>query len=207
MTKAHAPTELIADYAAGALSPGMQLLVGSHLGYCPECSHKAARLEAIGGALLADCAPVAPTSNCLAKVLARIAGCSAAEADATDCNARLPPLLRRRLPGPVGTLPWRSLLPGLSECRLDGFAAEAVGLMQGRPGTRMLAPGHRGRESRLVLSGSIRDGGRTFGRGDLALPDLRGGCCPEVVGREPCLCLVVQPDPDGAPGLERPGSP
>ena len=52
MTSGHAPTGMIADYAAGALSEGMSLLVASHLTYCPCCRDKAARLEALGGALL-----------------------------------------------------------------------------------------------------------------------------------------------------------
>ena len=60
MSIGHAPNALIADYAAGALPPGMSLLVASHLTYCPACRDKVARLEALGGALLAEASAVAP---------------------------------------------------------------------------------------------------------------------------------------------------
>ena len=63
---------MLADYAAGALSQGMSLLVASHLTFCPACRDKAARLEALGGALLAEGESVAPTSRCLREALARI---------------------------------------------------------------------------------------------------------------------------------------
>jgi putative transcriptional regulator len=193
MRSAHAPTELVADYAAGTLPPGMRLLVGSHLSFCRECRDKVARLEAIGGALLAGGGSVEPAPRCLASALARIARPAEAEAVEAERDAPLPVPLRLRLKMPVCDLRWRPLLPGLSECRLDGFPTEAVGLMRGQPGTRMLAPDHCGRESTLVLAGRFRDGARTYGRGDLALADPRIERCPEVTGRETCLCLVVKP--------------
>ena len=85
MTSGHAPTEMIADYAAGALSQGMSLLVASHLTYCPACRDKAARLEALGGALLAEGEAVAPEPRCLKGALARI------EAPAETGAPRSPP--------------------------------------------------------------------------------------------------------------------
>jgi putative transcriptional regulator len=198
----HAPTELLADYAAGSLPPGMRLLVASHLSFCTDCRDRAARIEAIGGALLAECRPVAPSGSCLARALARIARCGTETSVAGPGDEPVPEPLRLRLPSPFGALPWRPLLPGLTECRLDGFPSEAVGLMRARPGTRMLAPGHCGREARLVLTGRLQDGGRTYARGDLALPRPDRDRCPEAAGGEPCVCLVVQPGP--APGARPP---
>lgn len=190
----HAPTELIADYAAGTLSPGMDLLVASHLDYCPCCRHKAAAFEAIGGALIAAAEPVAPSPHCLAKALARLDlpelcdGAWRARADA------LPPLLSLRVGRPVCDLGWRPVLPGLAEFPLEGFVREAVGLMRACPGTPMQAPNHCGRESRLVLAGQVRAGSRTYAPGDLVLPAANRERCPEAVGGDDCLCLVVQPE-------------
>ena len=73
MTSGHAPTAMLARYAAGTLPPGLRLLVASHLAFCACCRDKADRLVALGGALLAEADPVAPTASCLAKALARIA--------------------------------------------------------------------------------------------------------------------------------------
>ena len=71
----------------------MSLLVASHLTYCPACRDKAARLEALGGALLAEASAVAPGPRCLEKALARIAAAEAAEperrgAPMRRCRAR-----------------------------------------------------------------------------------------------------------------------
>ena len=96
----HAPTELIADYAAGALSPGMSLLVASHLSYCACCGAKAAALEAVGGALLAAAEPVAPSPRCLAKALARIGVPEMCERRRAAREEPLPPLLRMRIDQP-----------------------------------------------------------------------------------------------------------
>jgi hypothetical protein len=57
----------------------------------------------------------------------------------------------------------------------------------------LLAPNHCGRESRLVLAGNVRAGSRVYARGDLVLPAANRERCPEAIGGESCLCLVVQP--------------
>jgi putative transcriptional regulator len=189
----HAPTELIADYAAGLLSPGMNLLVASHLDYCTCCRAKATAFEAIGGAVLATATPVAPSARCLAKALARLDLPEMCDGPAARAEA-LPPLLRMRIDRPVCDLVWRPVVPGLAEYPLAGFVREAVGLMRAHPGTPMQAPNHCGRESRLVLAGRVRAGSRTYDPGDLVLPAANRERCPEAVGGENCLCLVVQPE-------------
>ena len=178
----HAPTELIADFAAGLLSPGMNLLVASHLDYCRCCRAKATAFEAVGGALLTACEEAAPSRHCLAKALARLDipemcdGSRAARAEA------LPALIRMRIDRPVCELGWRPVLPGLAEFPLSGFVREAVGLMRGEPGTPMQAPNHCGRELRLVLAGHVRAGSRTYASGDLVLPEANRERCPEAIG-------------------------
>ena len=189
----HAPTELIAEYAAGVLSPGMNLLVASHLGYCRCCREKAAALEAIGGALLAATDPAKPSPRCLAGALARIDMPELCDRPGRARGEPLPLLLRLCLDQPVCDLRWRPVQPGLAEFRLDGFIREAVGLTRAQPGTSIQAPDHCGRESRLVLAGHVRAGSRTYARGDLVLPAANRERCPEAVGGESCLCLVVQP--------------
>lgn len=190
----HAPTELIADYAAGLLSPGMNLLVASHLDYCRCCRDRAAAFEAVGGVLLAAAEPVAPSRHCLAKALARLDLPEMCDRAPAARGEALPPLLRMGIDRPVCELGWRPVLPGLAEFPLAGFVREAVGLMRGEPGTRMEAPTHCGRESRLVLAGRVRAGTRTYAPGDLLLPAANRERCPEAVGGDSCLCLVVQPE-------------
>ena len=186
MTSGHAPTGMIADYAAGALSPGMSLLVASHLTSCPCCRDKAARLEALGGALLCEREAVPPGPRCLERALARIEAPPEAPAEvAAPAEARDPPLPRplcRRLP-PAAELDWEELAPGLSACWLDGFS-ERIGLIRAGPGMRVAA------EAALVLAGGMRDGARSYGAGDLVL----AADALEAAGDAPCLCLVMAPD-------------
>ena len=193
MKSGHAPTETIADYAAGALTPGMALLVASHLSYCPACRDKAARLEALAGALLASCAPVAPTSRCLKAALARISVEEEGSEAPRPAAADLPRPLSEWLRKPLCDLRWRALMPGLNACALDGFAGERVGLMRGDPGVAIPAHCPSGAGGTLVLAGRLQEGAATYRCGDLALPRPQAQADPEVVGSEPCLCLVVQP--------------
>jgi putative transcriptional regulator len=184
---AHATPDLLAGYADGSLSDGMCLAVASHLTFCPRCRDKVSRLEEIGGALMAGTEPVDPPAGCLERALDRL---DAPEPPDRDDFGPLPRPLRRRLATPLCSLRWRILLPGLSLCRLDGFADD-VSMLRARPGLRIPAHAHTALEATVVLAGRMRDRGRVYGRGDLALADEHDDHHPEVVGPEPCLCLVV----------------
>lgn len=192
MTSGHAPTELIADYAAGALAEGMSLLVASHLTYCPCCADRLARLEALGGALLAQSEAVAPDPRCLEGALARIERPAPAKPAAAPPRAPLPAPLCRRLDRPVSDLVWRPLVPGIAAFWLEGFPTERVGLIRAQPGARMRAHDHAGPEATLVLAGRMRDRDRVYCCGEMAFADAGVEHAPEAVGREACLCMLVQ---------------
>lgn len=204
MTHRHAPPGLIADFAAGTLSDGMRLLVASHLAFCGCCRDRLARLELLCGTLLA-LGPAEPLSRgCRERALARL---DAVREDppadtALAASGPFPVPLSLRLP-PACDLRWQPVRPGLSECRLDGFPTEAVGLMRAAPGTTLRCPDFSGHEARLVLTGRLRSGAYVYDRGDLALPDPatrpEPSVAPEAFGREECLCLVVRPGPTPVP--------
>lgn len=191
MNTAHPKPELLAAYADGSLSDGMSLLVASHLTFCPPCRKAVARLEALGGALLAEAEPVAPVAASLAATLARLDHEEPELSVPAAGDAVLPAPLRARVGVGVGEIRWRFLLPGLSECKLEGFADEDVGLIRARPGVRIMAHTHSGNEATLVLSGQLRDADRVFGRGDVAMADHHDDHRPEIVGSEVCICLAV----------------
>jgi putative transcriptional regulator len=190
---AHATPDLLAGYADGTLSDGMCVAVASHLTFCPRCRDQLARLEEIGGALLAEADPVDPPPGCLQRALARL---DAPEPpDAPEPGAPLPCPLLRRLAAPLCDLRWQVPLPGLRVCRLGEFPDEDVSLVRARAGFRVPVHSHAGREATLVLAGRMRDRGRVFARGDLALAGVDEAHGPEVVGDETCLCLVVVEGP------------
>lgn len=196
---AHATPALLARYASGVLSEGLSLAIACHLTYCPACRSRVARLEALAGAVMAEGEAVAPSEGCLPKAMARLAASPPEHAPcetAPTCGGSLPlPAPLRGGLGGTGMLCWRTVLPGVSQARLDGFASEEVSLVRARPGVQISAHTHCGEEATLILAGRMRDGERVLARGDLSLAD---GAChhrPEIVGGETCLCLVVLTGP------------
>jgi len=190
-----APSGMIADYAAGTLSPGMSLLVASHLTYCPCCRDKAARLEALGGALLAASAFAATSPGCLERALARLADPAAPPPAVAPREPPLPRPLCRRLPPRLSDLPWQAVTPGLSACWLDGFRDERVGLVRADPGERVEPTAEGGVEATLVLDGRIRDRAGSYGCGEMLLAGWDIARTPEATCATPCLCLVVASPP------------
>lgn len=197
MPTAHPSAEILAGYAAGSLSAGMSLLAASHLTFCPRCRAVVSRLEALAGALLREETPAAPSPACLARTLARL-DAEAAE-PAPPCSPAEPgcplPAPLRGLVGPLRRVPWRAICPGVAEHHLPGFPGEEVLLMRADAGSRVPQHTHDGHEVMLVLQGRLRDDGRVFARGDVASADARHDHAPEVVGSEPCMCLLVLANP------------
>jgi putative transcriptional regulator len=196
MTTAHATADILAAYADGTLSEGMSLLVASHLTFCPGCRDRVARFEALGGAMLEDAETAEVSPGCLAAALSRLDEDRGAEAEApADPGSPLPLPLQRRVGVRAADIRWRFLLPGLSEYRLSGFAGDQVSLLRARPGVRILQHTHVGEEATLILTGRMRDGDRLFERGDVSLAGADDDHHPQIVGTEPCLCLVVLSGP------------
>lgn len=179
-----APTELLADYAAGALSPGMTLVLASHLCTCRCCRDKAARLVALGGALLADAPAAQPGPDCLERALSRIG--LPAPPEPPGHNPDLPRPICGRLERAACDLAWRPVAPGLAAWPLAGCPGETVGLVHAEPGARLPPP-----DAGLVLAGSLDDGRERYGRGDLLLPGTAPAGDLAAAGPAPCLSLFL----------------
>jgi putative transcriptional regulator len=191
MTQYHPTTDMLAEYASGGLSDGLSLVVASHLTYCPVCRRRVEALERVGGAMLDAAGPVEPLAPpSLADALARIDALGADERVALHTGSVLPAPILQRLGGTESDIAWKFRLPGLSEYVIED-GEESVSLLRARPGTRMLAHTHGGDEATLVFSGAMRDGGRVYRRGDVALADHEDDHRPEIIGDEVCYCLIV----------------
>ncbi|MDT8345193.1 MAG: ChrR family anti-sigma-E factor [Thermohalobaculum sp.] len=188
----HAPTtEMLADYASGAASPGVALLIAAHLTHSPASRARVGAFEAVGGALLADEAPLPMSAAAFDAVLARL----------DDGGDRPTPQPREAgpLPRPVieavgrdfGRIPWKFRLPGVAEYQLDGFQGEKVSLLRARPGARIPQHTHAGREITLVLAGALQDGAEVYRAGDVAINTDADDHCPQIVSDETCYCLIV----------------
>ncbi|MEL6198352.1 MAG: ChrR family anti-sigma-E factor [Pseudomonadota bacterium] len=205
MTQHIPPTEFLADYASGAASPGVSLLVATHLTYSPISRAQVAMFERLGGTMLRDEDPAEIALGARDKALAAINGYAPGEkaaaangADAAKCMAsqlngstRLPAPLRSAIEHPESHIPFRFRLPGVSEYVLPGFEDEQVSLLRARPGAGIPQHTHEGIEMTLVLSGEMDDGGTIYRRGDVAVNTEDDDHRPRITGTETCLCLVV----------------
>lgn len=201
MIHAHPPMEHLTAYATGQLPAGMSLLVAAHLTYCPACRQAVSTAEALGGALMES----EDISGVAAPDLDAVLACLG-EPEVEASAPRTQPTVRvadtitgSPLPRPillaagkdVDDLDWRFRMPGLHECRLDGFDGEEVSLLRARPGVSMLDHTHSGEEATLILSGAMQDGDITYKRGDVAVADHNDDHSPRIVGDEVCYCLYV----------------
>lgn len=191
MTAKSLPQEILADYASGAASPGVSLLVASHLTHSPEGRHRLAGFEAVGGALLADEAPASMSDDALDRAMEKLDQPEPA-ASAIGGGGPLPRPLAAAVGIPFDAIPWRFRLPGLAEYELDGYGDDQhVSLLRARPGTRIPQHTHEGLEMTLVLAGQLSDGGHVYGPGEVAINTDEHDHKPEILGDETCYCLIV----------------
>ncbi|MEO0822418.1 MAG: ChrR family anti-sigma-E factor [Pseudomonadota bacterium] len=187
------PNEILADYASGAASPGVALVIASHLTYSPESRARVGAFETVGGALLADEPAVAMSASALDSIWSAIeTGEAPAPAAAPQAETALPQPLRDALGGlDANTVPWQFRLPGVSEYVLPGYGSERVSLLRARPGAGIPQHTHEGTEITLILQGVMEDCGELYGPGDLAINAEEDDHRPLIMGDETCICLVV----------------
>ena len=203
MTIAHHPEDtLLLDHAAGTLDEGAALAVAVHLTFCAECRAAVARMEALGGVLLDDIAPVAMGRQSLDAVYARITRMDSREAAGrlTEMSPEqadpLPAPLRPYARGGLRSLAWRRT-GRIREARL-GLAAAGpwrASLIRMSAGAAVAAHTHGGTEYTVVLQGGYTDETGSYAPGDFAHagPDIGHRPCADP--GEDCIVLAVQDAP------------
>lgn len=197
----HLSDDMLLDYAAGSLDEATSLIVATHLTYCPACRKRAAKLDALGGAMLHDVPPARMSAGALDAVMARL---DATPHDAparnlapANDNPKVPSVLRRYLGGDLDDVTWKNLGMGVqtSEIALssqDGAAADKRAFLLRVPaGKAVPHHTHDGNEYVLILRGAYNDEIGHFGRGDLAISDASIRHKPVAEPGEDCICLVV----------------
>jgi putative transcriptional regulator len=198
------PDEWLVSYAAGALSDAEALVVASHLAYHPELDSKISDAEAVGGALLEGMTPADMAEGAIDAVLARL-DTAGDDTQATPApvsadnfgDTDIPAVLRDRLGKPLEALRWRTMGPGMKQCRLaTGPDGEKLWLLRARGGTEMPVHDHRGTELTLVLRGSYHVGDKQFSPGLIEVADMDvQDHQPMIDEGEDCICLVVTDAP------------
>jgi putative transcriptional regulator len=191
----HHPEEaLLLTHAGGGAPAPLALVLASHVAMCGTCQATMRRLEAIGGALLADIAPEPVSDGLLAATLARLDRDmpNPGRAAHSTLLVDLPAPLRAVIGGPVDAMPWRRYGRTISETVLmgeeGGFTAA---LLKIRAGGGIPMHTHRGIEITLLLRGTFADGGETYRPGDLIVSDASVTHRPTATMDEDCLCLTV----------------
>lgn len=196
----HPSDERLLDYAAGAASEPVALVVATHLALCPRCRSEVQELDKLGGALLEDLPAESLSANCLDRMLARIEHPEppaepVKQISVPPADPTIPEPLRGYLDRPLADLPWRRRGP-ISEVPLLREAENhATRLLWIRAGAATPRHTHEGSELTLVLKGSFHDGHGHYCRGDVEEADKDVDHRPVADDDEDCLCLAVTDAP------------
>lgn len=188
--------ELLASYAAGTLSYPAQALVGAHLELSGQSRSYVSSLEILAAGAVDEAEPVAMLDRdaMLAAVFSDTGALRAAipaPVNASENQGPVPASLRAIVGGSMDALPWKTLLPGVKECRFGQIDGCSSSLLWVRAGKAMPSHTHHGTELTLVLQGGFRDEGGHFVAGDIAFADDDIDHKPVADDGEDCICFAV----------------
>lgn len=186
---------LLASYARGLLSAPLHALVASHLAIKPDSRRFVSALESAGGRLLETVTPgaVGNRDRRLAEIFA--AGDAPAPVQPVGADAIVPAPLARYLGRPLADVPWRTLLPGVKEFKIEDNADGEASLYWIRAGRKIPSHTHDGSEFTLVLSGAFSDINGHYERGDIAVGDSDVDHRPTADPDADCFCFAVTDAP------------
>ncbi len=186
----HTSAETLAQFAAGTLSEGAALVVKTHLSYCPLCRERAARFEAVGGALLDELPPAELSPGVFDRTMAALDAAALNTAPVAPRPAQpgdivLPPPLRE-----YRVKNWRWLGPGVRWAAVD-IRDENVFLIRVEPGKSLPQHTHTGTEYACVIAGAFTDETGRYGPGDMAEAGSELEHVPVVEKGQDCICLFA----------------
>lgn len=188
---------VLAGYAAGTLPEPARVLIESHLAISDRNRAFVRDLEAIGGRVIEGIEPVAVRDRDarLARIFEAADEAPILRPAAPPHDPRVPEPLARFLGTDVAALKWKTLLPGVRECRLgerDGCLSTMYWIRGGKP---IPSHTHEGYELTLVLDGAFSDASGRYGRGDVSVADEEVDHRPMTEPGADCLCFVVMDAP------------
>jgi putative transcriptional regulator len=212
MSAAEAATEaLLLDYAAGSVSPALDLLVETHLAMTDESRDLVGMMQMVGGALL-ESVEAEPVERVTAMQVLEMADLDL-PADRTAMAADdvamqdqppsakfgdiAPPLpLQAYRSDFADERRWQRLGAGVAAASLSASnTTERAHLLWARPGTGIATHRHIGREVVLVLKGAFWDDGVRYGPGSIAIGEDGTVHAPRIDDAEDCVCLAVTEAP------------
>ena len=194
----HPKSDLLIDYASGALSPALCVSVSSHLHFCASCRDKNEELAGLGGSLLETSAPAQLSANALDDVLGRLDEIQPPQPStprtlAAD-ESTLPELVKNLMPADGAK--WKFLSPALRVARLVvGEDKYELALHKIKAGGKTPAHDHNGLEITVVLQGSFSDADGIYHEGDFIVREPGDVHRPTASQNNPCICLSVSESP------------
>ncbi len=188
--------DLLLAFAAGALPRAPSLVIAVQAAMRVDVRDELRDYEAVGGALLEDCAPASMSAGLRDKVLSALdEPALPPKADSPTGDRRVPAPLWGYVGERLEALPWRWVMPGLKDYVFSAGDGGTTRLMWVQGGVKMPAHTHSGLELTLVLQGSYSDTSGRYQPGDLQLADASVDHRPVAERGDPCLCLVVTEAP------------
>jgi putative transcriptional regulator len=167
---------------------------------CPRCRLEVAAMERLGGAIVAELAPVAFERPDPLRPLPTGAGDPAHNA-AGSGDAEIPGPMAGLIRGGLDAVSWRRLGPGVWDHNLQLTGAGRLRLLKVSPGRSVPEHGHGGAELTLVLRGSFHDETGRYVRGDVADLDETVEHKPITDSQSECICLIASEQPERFHGL------
>jgi putative transcriptional regulator len=189
----HLTDEILMGYSAGTLPEAFNLVVATHVSLCDDCRALLESYDAVGGAVMTDCAPAAMAADSLEATLRLIAAMPAS----SDRPRRaapgdiFPAPLQDYVGGDLSRVTWRAAGGGVRQSILKTSSEATVRLLHIPPGVAIPDHGHRGMEMTLVLKGAFRDQVARFGRGDVEIANEDLEHTPVAEDGEDCICLAA----------------
>ena len=184
---------LLVDYAAGALSQPLEILIETHLAMNPESAKTMQMLMQLGGILLEECEPVSLSEDALEKVMSAIAEDEKPLQKVTHSeNSFLPRPISDYIPDLSCTKSWRSA--GIGIARHDVKFSQSdmrATIYRIQPSRAVPSHSHTGSEITLVLAGGFSDESGTFGPGDIAVQEAGEAHKPVADADGECIVFAV----------------
>jgi len=189
--------EWLLDHAAGTAPEAVAVLLRAHLSLCPEARATAARLEAVGGALLDGLAPAAMAPGALDAVLARLDAPAPAAPPPAATHPTIPAALLPYTGADLDRLAWKRVVKGVDEAVLPTgeVSTYRMSLLRIVGGRSIPEHTHYGDELLMVLDGAFEDGRGHYVRGDVCAADDSVIHAPTADRTGDCLCLAVTSGP------------
>jgi putative transcriptional regulator len=193
----HLTDEILMAYSAGTLPEAFNLVVATHVSLCDECRARLGSFDAVGGAVMSDCAPARLAEDSFEATMRLIAAMPASDDRPRRAPARsvFPAPLQDYVGGDLGAVTWRNVGGGVRQSILRTAGYATVRLLHIPPGVAVPDHGHRGMEMTLVLKGAFRDEFARFGRGDVEIANEDLEHTPVAEDGEECICLAATDAP------------